>query len=60
MKKLEKFVAAHGGPKKFARKIGVHWRAVYFWLQGVNRPRHETQIKLVRLSGGRLRLSDFR
>lgn len=59
MNSFEKWTAEKGGASKVARLLRVTPHAVRRWIRGEVTPRSHTIKKILKLSRGRVRLSDL-
>lgn len=58
--KLRKFIDEQGGPKPFAKKMGLSHSTIYMWLSRAgNHPCTATIIEMIKLSKGKLTFVDI-
>lgn len=56
---FRKWVYANGGVVKVAKKLSVHEKTIYRWLNHQSQPQLKQVKKIIRLSKGKLTLNDI-
>lgn len=57
--KFERWVREFGGTKKLADALGISQQAVQHWLNGYCNPNATTCVEILKLSRGKLKLTDI-